>query len=391
MPTTTKWTTVCSDMAREDSQLLIEDMKVIIIVKSQLVPCVVLTCQGLNRVTITETAAHETLVKEPQKVKLTPRLKDYGREMSELPTLRQVQLFVSSYSKKNLHRNDDYDEILSQIDQLAYGPTVSDTNPFLFGWKRDGRGKPDCQLVVKFVMADAEAAQQNAVIRVFGADCEFVYLMCFFHVMAKVHEKRKSVPDRLRDQAMADVYDLLFAASQDVYDEQVKTILTSWSDEEQMVWFRGYFERTCRDLLVDMTPSRSSIDFLLVSPNPDVVRVLSRGCERVYLPELGRSRAVGPVSAQMRVNYARMEVAGQPESGWNVDLSTNSCGYKYYFKFAVCSHVLFALQIKSYTGLDGKRTLVNRSMSRKRRRPSTTSVRVPAGRPLANQHALNME
>ncbi|ETI51942.1 hypothetical protein F443_04806, partial [Phytophthora nicotianae P1569] len=184
-------------------------------------------------------------------------------------------------------------------------------------------------------MADAEAAQQNAVIRVFGADCEFVYLMCFFHVMAKVHEKLKSVPDRLRDQAMADVYDLLFAASQDVYDEQVKTILTSWSDEEQMSVTPRIFkespeatqqlnarvkEFSCRDLLVDMTPSRSSIDFLLVSPNPDVVRVLSRGCGRVYLPELGRSRAVDPVSAQMRVNYARMEVAGQPERGWNVDL-----------------------------------------------------------------------
>ncbi|ETN21596.1 hypothetical protein PPTG_01740 [Phytophthora nicotianae INRA-310] len=112
----------------------------------------VLMCQGLIRVTIMETGAHETLVKEPQKVKLTPRLKDYGREMatqglkpsrirngmarrfglteSELPTLRQVQWFVSSYSKKNLHRNDDYDESLSQIDQLAYGPTVSDTNHF---------------------------------------------------------------------------------------------------------------------------------------------------------------------------------------------------------------------------------------------------------------------
>ncbi|ETK81506.1 hypothetical protein L915_13002 [Phytophthora nicotianae] len=94
MPTTTKWTTVYSDMAREDSQLLMEDMKVFIIVKSQLVPCVVcaltkphkmryqllryssetckaaapydacpwkgkvLTCQGLNRVTIMETGAH---------------------------------------------------------------------------------------------------------------------------------------------------------------------------------------------------------------------------------------------------------------------------------------------------------------------------------------------
>ncbi|KAF1787025.1 hypothetical protein GQ600_21431 [Phytophthora cactorum] len=33
------WKTVCSDMAREDSQLLMEDMKVFIIVKSQLVPC----------------------------------------------------------------------------------------------------------------------------------------------------------------------------------------------------------------------------------------------------------------------------------------------------------------------------------------------------------------
>ncbi|ETI41456.1 hypothetical protein F443_13311, partial [Phytophthora nicotianae P1569] len=340
MPTTTKWTTVYSDMAREDSQLLMEDMKVFIIVKSQLVPCVVcaltkphkmryqllryssetckaaapydacpwkgkvLTCQGLNR----------TLVKEPQKVKLTPRLKDYGREMvtqglkpsrirngmarrfglteSELPTLRQVQWFVSSYSKKNLHRNDDYDQILSQIDQLAYvGLTTKrlllnaarDPETFVFHmdatFKLNQVGYPvivcgisdKCrsfnlmtlfitsqrlediyvtvltelrrifasvsggrQLVVKFVMADAEAAQQNAVVRVFGADCEFVYWMCFYHVMAKIHEKLKSVPDRLPGDGGRLLYDLHFAASQDVYDEQVNTILTSRSDEEQM-------------------------------------------------------------------------------------------------------------------------------------------------------------
>ncbi|ETP52592.1 hypothetical protein F442_02421 [Phytophthora nicotianae P10297] len=97
-----------------------------------------------------------------------------------------------------------------------------------------------------------------------------------------------------------------------------------------------------RDLLVDMTPKRTSIEFLLVSPNPDVVRELSRGCHRVYLPELGRSREVAPVSAQMGSNYARMETEGQCEGGWNVD-------------------------INHYTGLDGKRTLVNRSVSRKRR------------------------
>ncbi|ETO64168.1 hypothetical protein F444_18262 [Phytophthora nicotianae P1976] len=62
---------------------------------------------------------------------------------TEMPTLRQVQWSVSSYSKKHLHHNDDYDEILGQIDQLAYGPTVSDTTPFSFGWEGDARGKPD--------------------------------------------------------------------------------------------------------------------------------------------------------------------------------------------------------------------------------------------------------
>ncbi|EEY59613.1 uncharacterized protein PITG_23325 [Phytophthora infestans T30-4] len=40
---------------------------------------------------------------------------------TEMPTLRQAQWFV---------------------DQLAYGSTVSDTNPFSFGWKRDA-AKPD--------------------------------------------------------------------------------------------------------------------------------------------------------------------------------------------------------------------------------------------------------
>ncbi|ETI55361.1 hypothetical protein F443_01956 [Phytophthora nicotianae P1569] len=96
---------------------------------------------------------------------MTPRLKDYDRKMvtqrlkparirngmarrfglteMEMRMLRQVQWFVSSYSKKNLHRNDDYDEILSQLEQLAYGPTVSDTKPFSFGWKRDAHGRPD--------------------------------------------------------------------------------------------------------------------------------------------------------------------------------------------------------------------------------------------------------
>ncbi|ETM99162.1 hypothetical protein PPTG_19013 [Phytophthora nicotianae INRA-310] len=148
-------------MARENSQLVMEDMKIFIIVKRQLVPCSVcaltrphkmryqllrcssetckttapydacqwlgkvLTCQELNRVTIVESGTHETLVRERRQPQLTPRLKDYGREMAtqglkparirmgmarrfglseaDMPTLRQVQWFISHYTKKTLH------------------------------------------------------------------------------------------------------------------------------------------------------------------------------------------------------------------------------------------------------------------------------------------------
>ncbi|KAG2789612.1 hypothetical protein Pcac1_g1509 [Phytophthora cactorum] len=56
-----------------------------------------------------------------------------GLSEAEMPTLRQVQWFISHYTKKTLHRNDDHDEILDQIDQLAHGPQVSDTSPFFLG------------------------------------------------------------------------------------------------------------------------------------------------------------------------------------------------------------------------------------------------------------------
>ncbi|KAE9005370.1 hypothetical protein PR003_g25364 [Phytophthora rubi] len=58
-----------------------------------------------------------------------------------------------------------------------------------------------------------------------------------------------------------------------------------------------------RDRLRGMTLSRSSIEFLLESPNPNVVRVLSSGCQRVFLPELGRNHEDAPISAQMGAKW----------------------------------------------------------------------------------------
>ncbi|KAG3022086.1 hypothetical protein PC120_g8325 [Phytophthora cactorum] len=80
------------------------------------------------------------------------------------------------------------------------------------------------QLLVKYVAADAEAAQQNAVNQVFGVDSGYAHLMCFYHVMAKVHEKLSSKTYRTV-----------------LYDEQVKIVLEKWSLEEQLTGFRSDF------------------------------------------------------------------------------------------------------------------------------------------------------
>ncbi|KAG3093353.1 hypothetical protein PI125_g16879 [Phytophthora idaei] len=97
------------------------------------------------------------------------------------------------------------------------------------------------QLLVNYVKADAEAAQQNAANEGFGVDSDYAYLVCFYHVMAKVHEKLKDIPDSLCERVVADIYDLQFASSKVVYDEQVNIVLEKWSREEQLVGFRSYF------------------------------------------------------------------------------------------------------------------------------------------------------
>ncbi|KAE9060452.1 hypothetical protein PF007_g30605, partial [Phytophthora fragariae] len=58
----------------------------------------------------------------------------FGLTEEVMPTLRQVQWLVRNFNKKELHRTDDYEDVLDQIGQLAYGPAVADTQPFSFGW-----------------------------------------------------------------------------------------------------------------------------------------------------------------------------------------------------------------------------------------------------------------
>ncbi|KAG1693034.1 hypothetical protein DVH05_024070 [Phytophthora capsici] len=50
----------------------------------------------------------------------------------------------------------------------------------------------------------------------------------------------------------------------------------------------------------------------------------------------------------MGTNYARTEMKGLADGGWSVDVPAVTCGRKYYFKFAICVHLLFALQVKRF-------------------------------------------
>ncbi|KAE9097960.1 hypothetical protein PF010_g15758 [Phytophthora fragariae] len=536
-------------MAREDSQLLMEDIKFFIIVKSQLVPCVVcaltrphkmryqllrcssetckaatpydacpwmgkvMTCQELNRVTIMEAGAHETLMRDPRKPKMTPRLKDYGREMAtqglkparirmgmarrfglsetDLPTLNQVQWFIAAFTKAKLHRNDDYDDILGQIDALAYGPETNETQPFLFAWQRTAQGKPDVgngsdehpflvgltskrllrnaardpasfvfhmdatfklnqlsypvivcgvsdrnrsfhlvalfttsqrleelyvkalsalrkvftavtgkQLLVKYVMADAEAAQQNAVDQVFGVDSDFLYLMCFYHVMAKVYERIKGVSQRLREQVTADIYDLHFAPTQATYDEQWTTVFANWSGKNELTDFRGYFRRVwvrsefhrwqCFHTPSGYATTNDPVeqfnrlikrDYTLRTKHKigTLFQLLADCCEHQSVTPR-KFKDVPEVTQQLkaRVNDFR-------QRNLLVDITPSRSS----IEFLLVSPNPNLL--KNYTGLDGKRTLVNRSVSKKRRRTPAVNARAAAGRPPTNGHALSTE
>ncbi|KAE9362123.1 hypothetical protein PF008_g364 [Phytophthora fragariae] len=63
------------------------------------------------------------------------------------------------------------------------------------------------QLSVRFVMADADKAQRNAVDSVLGVDNDIVNLICYFHVAAKIYKHTRGVPIVLAARVARDLAD----------------------------------------------------------------------------------------------------------------------------------------------------------------------------------------
>lgn len=62
------------------------------------------------------------------------------------------------------------------------------------------------KLAIRSVMGDGDDAQYNGCVSVFGPDNNFIYLMCFYHVVAKVFKYTKGLSTEAKTRLTKDIY-----------------------------------------------------------------------------------------------------------------------------------------------------------------------------------------
>ncbi|KAK1942882.1 hypothetical protein P3T76_005519 [Phytophthora citrophthora] len=97
------------------------------------------------------------------------------------------------------------------------------------------------QLSVRFIMADADKAQRNAVDSVLGVNNELVNLMCGFHVAAKVYKRTRGIPIALAAQVARDIADMHYATSEAELELTKARCMESWDKLPQLSAFATYF------------------------------------------------------------------------------------------------------------------------------------------------------
>ncbi|KAE9060445.1 hypothetical protein PF006_g31638 [Phytophthora fragariae] len=118
------------------------------------------------------------------------------------------------------------------------------------------------------------------------------------------------------------------------------------------------------------------------------IRVISYPAKRINVSPNNRSEEGIAVTAQMGVNYARMEFEGQPYGGWVVDATRMWCQCYYWFGFGVCVHVLFAQRTLEYLDCAGREILVTRGKQKKGADDPLVRDGQRGGRPLGVGPAL---
>lgn len=97
-------------------------------------------------------------------------------------------------------------------------------------------GKP---LRIRFMMGDADDAQVKAATTVFHG-CEFDYLMCFYHMIAKLLEHSASVPPAKASLVIADIYDMHCATSPAEFLSKKTAAVMRWRSDPEVAEFGDY-------------------------------------------------------------------------------------------------------------------------------------------------------
>ncbi|KAE9231339.1 hypothetical protein PF005_g3119 [Phytophthora fragariae] len=191
------------------------------------------------------------------------------------------------------------------------------------------------EMIVDKVLGDADDAQFNGIRQVFRGNAEVKYLMCFYHVIAKVFEKTRAMQDPLAQVVMSGVYDMHFALSAEEFILTKARVIAQWAENPELATFSRYFQAqwvtgrythgqpvipastlrrskqlAAANLLHEYMPTRGSIEFLLDDDDltipPESMRVISKPCPRVFDPDVGRTHEALMVTAQQGVHLSRM-------------------------------------------------------------------------------------
>ncbi|KAG3030806.1 hypothetical protein PC121_g5631 [Phytophthora cactorum] len=98
-------------------------------------------------------------------------------------------------------------------------------------------------LRVYYVMGDADDGQFNSVKNGFGRDNQYVYLMCFFHVMKNVNDRLKFIDERAANRVRKDIYDLHCAENRSDFVRLFYSILPRWRGDPSTAAFAIYFKK----------------------------------------------------------------------------------------------------------------------------------------------------
>ncbi|POM66915.1 Hypothetical protein PHPALM_17151 [Phytophthora palmivora] len=128
------------------------------------------------------------------------------------------------------------------------------------------------QLSVRYVMADADKAQRNAVDSVLGVDNILVNLMCYFHVAPNIYKHTRGIPVVLAAQVARDIADMHYATSAAEFELTKARCLKSWDELPQLIAFATYFTKVVDELFSGETQPVSDNSVSPKAETPSVVK-----------------------------------------------------------------------------------------------------------------------